>query len=1165
MSAAPSHHRKNDLGPEEAPQQWKRTDTSTLDQFIDSRIDESCRALWRAEFIRKFLGLVVRINVLIISWLVLDQWIYSPGPILRCLAFGLLVTVAIEYLLRHLMPILGSTITPEYAARALEKDLPNARQSLLSYLTLRNESKKDKLGFGVLRSLASSTGKQLRGHDALPTEVTGTVKWWLISISSLALLVAYVLISPKSSVQAMMRLGAPLANIDAPQRVLIDQVLPGDAEVTAGQLIEIQASIQGLYANEAVTCVWNSVTKQDQFELIYDKEINHYVGTLAVPYTSARVINYEVIAGDASAGPYTLSVQDAPVVAIDRINYSPPKYTRLGNFSKTVGAIKTIDGTNIEITAQVNRPVKRAKIEFNPALVGERLQATAGVVEMSIDSTGKGLSTKFAVRTDSNLPGTRAKESYRILVWDEVNQENIDPIIYPIDVLADIPPEIAITLPAKTPKDVPFNAQQRVELHASDPDFGLSRIELQINYGNQRELVPVLWENRAGKLGRQLVSIPIRPEEFNLKIGDTIELIGIATDNRRDDQPGTSPAILQPNVTRTDPIRLRVTAPSSLPAEDDPEADGLSNPQSNPSKPSTQSEGEQGADESGAGGSGSGDASQQNGNPKNGDPLSDSSTSDMPNDTEDSSEGSSGNGSNNDTQTGTDNQSSNPTGDANASNDHSNQGTSQGDPSESKTQAGQEDQASEDESTNVSSEQNGGMTSESQPQQADAEPIQSNSDSNQENQLAPTNPNDTSQDSNPRQGRSSDQSDNPTSSSEGDQTASTEADSENSQDQTLPENASQDSNQSDAGSQPKRKPDHDGEAFERIRDFLENKDRNKSAGDPDPGGDSDSSDSSEPKDSRQPSESSTDASDANESSTNENRLGQESQSESASTTEQSQGLSDGTSETADEENSSSSNDSDSKGENPSTKDQQNSSDGQKPSQSNGNDSSNDGSTQQGESNTQKTKDSQSANDSPSGKETPNESETSTTDSNDKKPTSGDSEKKQNGDSGSDSPKDKTGEIGDQTNSERSDTSPTQGDEIFGDGSLANPQPPDEVDLEYAKKATDLVLDYLERTRDQPNQDLLQELQWSEKDLNEFVDRWNKIRELPNTAGSEGNDELDQTLKSLGLRSPSDGASRITESEDSLGSLIDSAPSQPVPAAYRDAFNEFRRAMNQTRN
>ena len=36
------------------------------------------------------------------------------------------------------------------------------------------------------------------------------------------------------------------------------------------------------------------------------------------------------------------------------------------------------------------------------------------------------------------------------------------------------------------------------------------------------------------------------------------------------------------------------------------------------------------------------------------------------------------------------------------------------------------------------------------------------------------------------------------------------------------------------------------------------------------------------------------------------------------------------------------------------------------------------------------------NDSPSGKETPNKSETSTTDSNDKKPTNGDSDKKENG-------------------------------------------------------------------------------------------------------------------------------------------------------------------------
>ena len=87
----------------------------------------------------------------------------------------------------------------------------------------------------------------------------------------------------------------------------------------------------------------------------------------------------------------------------------PAQVHSFGKFFKNGSAIKAIDGTNIEITAQVNRPVKRAKIEFNPALVGSRLQATAGVVEMSIDSTGKGLSAKFAVRTDSNLPEPELK------------------------------------------------------------------------------------------------------------------------------------------------------------------------------------------------------------------------------------------------------------------------------------------------------------------------------------------------------------------------------------------------------------------------------------------------------------------------------------------------------------------------------------------------------------------------------------------------------------------------------------------------------------------------------------------------------------------------------------------------------------------------------------
>ena len=41
----------------------------------------------------------------------------------------------------------------------------------------------------------------------------------------------------------------------------------------------------------------------------------------------------------------------------------------------------------------------------------------------------------------------------------------------------------AIMMPRKSPKDLPIDAQQVIEIHASDPDFGLQQIALEIRSG----------------------------------------------------------------------------------------------------------------------------------------------------------------------------------------------------------------------------------------------------------------------------------------------------------------------------------------------------------------------------------------------------------------------------------------------------------------------------------------------------------------------------------------------------------------------------------------------------------------------------------------------------------------------------------------------------------
>ncbi len=83
-------------------------------------------------------------------------------------------------------------------------------------------------------------------------------------------------------------------------------------------------------------------------------------------------------------------------------------------------------------------------------------------------------------------------------------------------------------------------------------------------------------------------------------------------------------------------------------------------------------------------------------------------------------------------------------------------------------------------------------------------------------------------------------------------------------------------------------------------------------------------------------------------------------------------------------------------------------------------------------------------------------------------------------------------------------------------------PGDEANLDYARKQTDLVLDKLADQLNKKDVDdqLLKDLGWTEEDLRRFIDRWNQRKEAArrnDPAGESANRELDEALRSLGLR------------------------------------------------
>lgn len=162
--------------------------------------------------------------------------------------------------------------------------------------------------------------------------------------------------------------------------------------------------------------------------------------------------------------------------------------------------------------------------------------------------------------------------------------------------------------------------------------------------------------------------------------------------------------------------------------------------------------------------------------------------------------------------------------------------------------------------------------------------------------------------------------------------------------------------------------------------------------------------------------------------------------------------------------------------------------------------------------------------------------------------------------GSPSQGDPSGQAADAgTAGDRPSSSGTPNDAAADGGPPETPPQSDPANLEYAKKATDMVLDYLEQQRDQPDAELLEKLNWTEQDLRDFQERWQKTRQLSGGTEGEAGKEFEEALQSLGLRERGPDAVRQQDRADALRNLEDAGSRVPAPPLYRDAFEAFRRS------
>ena len=124
---------------------------------------------------------------------------------------------------------------------------------------------------------------------------------------------------------------------------------------------------------------------------------------------------------------------------------------------------------------------------------------------------------------------------------------------------------------------------------------------------------------------------------------------------------------------------------------------------------------------------------------------------------------------------------------------------------------------------------------------------------------------------------------------------------------------------------------------------------------------------------------------------------------------------------------------------------------------------------------------------------------------------------------------------------------------------------DEANLEYARKATDLVLEYLKDQEQQADPELLKKLGWKQNDVDKFLKRWAQMKQNAqgaDPAGQQGKTKLDELLKGMGLQAPTAEVRRGADRNDTQRDNRNTGRKRKVPANLLDPFRAFQRGLQQ---
>lgn len=461
-----------------------------FDEYIDFQISRTRANIRTTDILTALAGVATLVLAYILVFVIFDHWIVAGGfsTTARWLMLGGLLVGSMAWVVWRVVMPYRRRVSGLYAAKAIETSEPNLKYSLLNLVDLKQAGRP--VPPEIERALQKRAAVTL--HKGDPDAAVNRRPLMQLSYALLALVVIwclYALLSPKQISASVWRALFPASQTAVDTAIKIDRVAVEHKGQTHEPNISVAARtrlkvIADLDFNgdppEEVTLYFSTADRKFQDVAVpmkLDPEIpKRYFARLEGGFGRGIRQNttYHIVAGDAKAGPFEVTIVSPPVATVRSVRYVYPQYMDREPRTQDGGHIEAWEGTDVTVNAVTDQTVTKAWLVFTKTR--DVSNKPVHKVSMRVED---GTKLSVTLKNEITLCEGSHPHFYHIESVGQSGFKDPDPAIYGVTIRQDRRPRIQLLDPAKNEIELPANTPVLPVLYKAEDDFAVRFVTLK--------------------------------------------------------------------------------------------------------------------------------------------------------------------------------------------------------------------------------------------------------------------------------------------------------------------------------------------------------------------------------------------------------------------------------------------------------------------------------------------------------------------------------------------------------------------------------------------------------------------------------------------------------------------------------------------------------------